>query len=135
MEWGSLVGEKAPDLLNDTFLVSSASVLANVGSAKDFSLGVAALGVHSRCPVVIMMDVFVVRDPSCLLASTARPLIASSVPSYNSGSTLWFVLGYCRPPMFWLRRLLRMGLLLVRGFVWKLLYCRIGLKFLQVYAV
>ena len=35
-----------------------------------------------------MMDVFVVRDPSCSLVSTARPLIASSVPSYNSGSTL-----------------------------------------------
>ena len=38
MKWGSLVGEKAPDLLNDIFLVSSVSVLANVGSAKDFSL-------------------------------------------------------------------------------------------------
>ena len=38
MEWGSLVGQKAPDLLNDIFLVSSVSALANVGSAKDFSL-------------------------------------------------------------------------------------------------
>ena len=85
-----------------------------------------------------MMDVFVVRGPSCSLASTARPLIASSVPSYNSGCTQWFVLivwRYCRPPMFWLRRILRMGLLLVRGFVWRLLYCRIGLLLFQVYAV
>ena len=52
-----------------------------------------------RCPAVIMMDVFVVRDPSSSLVSNARPLIASSVPSYNSGSTLWFVLiiwTYCR---------------------------------------
>ena len=55
----------------------------------------------SRCPAVIMMDVFVVHDPSCSLVSTARPLVASSVPSYNSGSTLWFVLfvwtycGFC----------------------------------------
>ena len=31
-------GKKATDLLNDIFLVSSVSVLANVGSAKDFSL-------------------------------------------------------------------------------------------------
>ena len=46
----------------------------------------------SRCPAVIMIDVFVVRDLSCSLVSTARPLITSSVPSYNSGSTLWFVL-------------------------------------------
>ena len=63
------------------------------------------------------MDVFVVR--ACSLASTARPLIASSVPSNNSGSTLWFVLivwTFCRPFFFfWLRRLLRMGLLLVRA--------------------
>ena len=35
----------------------------------------------SRCPSVIMVDVFVVRDPSCSLASTARPLVAS----YNYG--------------------------------------------------
>ena len=75
---------------------------------------------------------------ACSLASTARPLIASSVPSYNSESTLWFVLivwSYCRPPMFWLRRILRMVFLVVRGFVWWLLYCRIGLLLFLVFAV
>ena len=39
--WGARIresGKKAPDLLNDIFLVSSVSALANVGSAKDFFL-------------------------------------------------------------------------------------------------
>ena len=64
--WGARIresGKKAPDLLNDIFLVSSVSVVANVGSARDFSLREWWLLVRlSRCPAVIMMDVFVVRD-------------------------------------------------------------------------
>ena len=42
--------------------------------------------------------------------------------------TVWT---YCRPSIFWLRRLLHMGLLLVRGYVRRLLYCRFGLLLLQ----
>ena len=52
-----------------------------------------------------MMDVFVVRDPSCSLAFTARPLVASSVPSYNLWDIAVVVLGISLLPIAgsWLR--------------------------------
>ena len=61
------------------------------------------------------MDVFVVR--ACSLASTARPLIASSVPSYNLWEIAVVVLG--------------ISLLLIAGSWLRLLYFRIGLLLLH----
>ena len=91
-----------------------------------------------------MMGVFVVRDPSCSLVSTARPLVASSVPSCNSGKYSvvctygidvlpWRYWAFRRLSIFWLRCLLRMGLLLVRGYVRRPMYCCMGLLVFQVF--